>query len=162
MLRGRIGNTTSRPFIEGQLSIQSIGVESEKVSFLADTGADVGLLAPVDSTRLGVDYARCTPNPEPVAGVGGETRDTYLETAVLAFSDEDGLTTYGYVVEVLIFPQKKETEKLVSVVGRDILSRWRMDYWPSADSVTFEVEGWDYIVTYDPRGDAVSARSLLE
>ena len=78
MLRGRIGNTTSRPFIEGQLSIQSIGIESEKVSFLADTGADVGLLAPVDSTRLGVDYTRCTPNPEPVAGVGGETRDTYF------------------------------------------------------------------------------------
>ena len=160
MLRGKFDDTTGRPFIEGQLWIPSVGIVDEEISLLTDTGADSSILSPVDSAKMHLDHALCTPNDEPVGGVGGRVKGTYRDTAVLAFSDEDGQTTYGYVIDLLILPKTKDTERLVSVVGRDILDQWRMDYWPIANSLTFQVERADYVVAYDPRGEAVSVAPL--
>ena len=39
MLRGRFGDTSMRPYLEGRIFLPTIGIDGE-ASFLVDTGAD--------------------------------------------------------------------------------------------------------------------------
>lgn len=55
MLRGRFGDTSGRPYIEGHVFLPRLEKRGN-VSFLFDTGADTSLM-PVDGLRVGIDYA---------------------------------------------------------------------------------------------------------
>ena len=57
MLRGRFGDSTGRPYIEGRLIIPRLNIKSD-MSFLVDTGADRSLLMPGDGRRLAIDYSK--------------------------------------------------------------------------------------------------------
>ena len=150
MLSGRFGGTTKRPFLEGFLGIPRLRV-SGRLSFMVDTGADTSLLAPTDALMIGIDFRRCTPKPGRVVGIGGATK-AYVEDATLVFVDDQGVTTYGYVVPLTILPYRGDTRNLVSVIGRDILNRWRMDYQPSAGTLGIEIVTADHILRVGPEG----------
>jgi hypothetical protein len=155
MLRGRFGNTTGRPYIEGRLILPRLNVESD-VSWCVDTGADRSLLMPGDGERIGLDYTKFTRETESV-GVGGISRD-YLESAWLVFADP-GRSLYAYALDLEISPPSSEITDLPSLLGRDVLHRWRMSYKFARKRLVFEVLSADVVipissVAVSPRADA--------
>ena len=99
MIRGRFGDTTGRPYIEGRLIVPRLNLRSD-VSFIVDTGADNSLLMPLDGSSI------CSPAPD-----------------------------------IMNIP---------SLLGRDILDRWRMTYNPSKRYLAFKVLSADYTVPIAP------------
>ena len=82
MLRGRFGDTSGRPYMEGHVLFPRLGW-SGNVSFIFDTGADASLLMPLDAERMGIDYAMLE-NEVSALGIGGVS-ENFIESAYLAF-----------------------------------------------------------------------------
>ena len=72
MLRGRFGDTSGRPYMEGHVLLPRLGL-SGNVSFIFDTGADTSLLMPLDAQRMGIDYGLLG-NELSTLGIGGNPR----------------------------------------------------------------------------------------
>lgn len=139
MLEGRFGDTTGRPYIEGRLILPGQGLNSD-ISFLVDTGADRSILMPADALRMGLDYSKLTRRTESV-GIGGTAR-TYIEEAALVYS-EPGRFLYLYFVDLRIAAPSPEIMDLPSLLGRDVLDRWRMTYDPQRGELRFRVRSAD-------------------
>ncbi len=142
MLRGRFGDTSRRPFLEGKIYLPRLNIESN-ISFLVDTGADRTILMPDDTIRSGIDVSKLH-GCEPVGGVGG-TLTTFHEHALLVFS-ESKKNLYLYKLSVLIAPLGEPLAKTPSLLGRDILDRWRMTYSPATNYLSFKVVSADVIL----------------
>ena len=140
MLRGRFGNTSGRPYIEGRLLLPKLNLRSD-ISFLVDTGADRSMLMPADAQRMGVDYSDLT-GDSLCTGMGG-TSHNFIEPSVMAFS-EPGKALYVYQIEMLIPPPDADIEDLPSILGRDILDQWSMSYYPAKSRLTFRVLSADF------------------
>jgi hypothetical protein len=56
MLKGRYGDTSGSPFLEGRIYIPSLKLDGA-VSWLVDTGADATVLSFMDAIKLGVDFS---------------------------------------------------------------------------------------------------------
>ncbi len=122
MLMGRYGNTSTAPYMEAFVSFPRLGVRG-LVSFLVDTGADGSILMPADSTKLGVDFSKLR-NPIESRGIGGVARG-FEEICVLTFSDKR--YTYSYLLNHMeISARSKSSLALPSLLGRDILNKWRL------------------------------------
>lgn len=141
-LKGRFGNTSGRPYIEGRLHLPRLAISGD-VSFCVDTGADATVLLPADGMRLGVDYEGLGPEIESV-GVGGISLD-YREEAVVIFSDP-AKALYAYTIELVISSPSPDVMALPSLLGRDILNRWRMMYDPMRKGLSLQVREADYTV----------------
>ena len=89
MIRGRFGNTSGRPHIEGRIFLPRIGVRGD-ISFLFDTGADESLLMPLDGLRMGIDYANL-PDQASSSGIGGDY-ENFIEPAILIFAGDNEKT----------------------------------------------------------------------
>lgn len=139
MLQGRFGDTTGRPYIEGRLLLTKTGTTSD-VSFLVDTGADSSLLMPADALRMAVDFGALRGTGDSV-GIGGAAR-TFLEEAALVFS-EPGRWLYVYSIDLRIAAPSPDIMDMPSLLGRDVLDRWRMTYDPGKDQLKFRVRSWD-------------------
>jgi len=126
MLRGRFGDTSGRPYIEGRLILPRLGVRGD-ISFLVDTGADGSVLHPADGVLMGIEYSRLT-NEESSLGIGGVSK-SFAEPAVLAFS-EPRRFIYVYNIQLSISPPRPEIMELPSLLGRDVLDRWQTTYAP--------------------------------
>ena len=135
MLRGRFGDTTGRPYIEGRLIIPRLNIKSD-MSFLVDTGADRSLLMPGDGRRLAIDYAELGEATSGSIGIGGRTTN-FEEQALLIFSERHAV--YTYQIELAISRFNNRILRLPSLLGRDIIDRWRMVYSPSQDRLNFTV-----------------------
>ncbi|MBI2918225.1 MAG: hypothetical protein HYY01_09535 [Chloroflexi bacterium] len=98
---------------------------------------------PLDGVRMHLDYAKLTGRVETV-GVGGISVN-YLEQALLVFR-EARRTTYVYRIGLEIASPSAEIMHVPSLLGRDVLNRWRMIYDPIKDRLTFEVATADEIV----------------
>lgn len=142
MLKGRFGGTTTRPYIEGRVILPRLGVRGD-VSFLLDTGADLSVLMPLDGRRLGIDYRRLQGRVESV-GIGGTSHD-YREPGLLIFA-ESAKTLRAYELDLVVAASSSEILDLPSLLGRDVLNRWRitMDY--RAGELACEVLSADYTV----------------
>ena len=145
MLRGRFGDTTGRPFLEGQVNLTRMGLVFE-VSFLVDTGADRSLITPMEGMRMGINYSDLTPGGI-FEGLGGIV-EVYEETAILEFV-EGGEKLHAYTFAIGITPPRKRNrprhpEDVSALLGRDVLSRWRMSYNPSKNRITFDVISSDF------------------
>lgn len=139
MLRGRFGDSTGRPYIEGRLLLPRLGIRSD-ISFLMDTGADKSLLMPMDAQRMGIDYTQLT-GDSPTIGIGGISHN-YLETAYIVFSDPRYL--YMCLVELEIASLAPDTEDIPSLLGRDVLNRWRIIYEPTRKRLNCTVLSADF------------------
>lgn len=146
MLRGRYGDTSGRPYIEGRLILPGLKISGD-ISFLIDTGADRSLLHPDDGIRLGIDYAKLTGNAESV-GTGGICH-YFVEPAWIVFSEPKRFL-YVHIIDLAISPPAPERMQLPSLLGRDILDRWRMIYHPTKKRLTFEVISADVTVPIPP------------
>lgn len=119
MLRGRFGDTSGRPYIEGRLLLPGNKISAD-VSFIVDTGADNSLLMPLDAVRIGVDYGKLTGSTESV-GIGGITNN-FVEPAVVIFS-EPRQCLYVYRIDLQIASPVPDIMDIPSLLGRDILDR---------------------------------------
>ena len=140
---GRYGDTSGRPYLEGRLILPRIGIAGN-ISFLVDTGADASMIMPLDGKRLGIDYSQLQGDAVSF-GLGGEIH-SFLEDAILVFT-EPGSALYLYNIEIDIPPPDPALpDDLPSLLGRDILDRWRMTYSPSRKNLTFKVFEADDII----------------
>lgn len=109
MLRGRFGDTSGRPYIEGRLILPNLNVVGD-ISFLVDTGSDETRLHPNDGVRLNIDYGQLSGDAESI-GTSGLTHD-FIEPAVVVFSEPKRflyvynitLRIASYDIEILAYP----------------------------------------------------------
>ena len=131
MLLGRFGDSTGKPYIEARVVFPRFSIRGN-ISFLVDTGADRTYLHPLDGRKLGLDYSQLQPAPSPSYGIGGHLVRVFQEDAYIIF-EESGSVLYIYRIPVLIAPLDNTAIALrvPSLLGRDILDRWRMTYAPT-------------------------------
>lgn len=142
MLRGRFGDTSGRPYIEGRLILPNLNIRGD-ISFLVDTGSDETRLHPIDGVRLNIDYGQLSGDAESI-GTSGLSHD-FIEPAVVIFSEPKRFL-YVYNITLRIAPYDVEIIDLPSLLGRNILDRWRMTYNPPKKSLLFKVVSADVTV----------------
>lgn len=128
--------------IDAHVSIPSIKA-SGFVTFLIDTGADCTTLTQADGRRLHIDYSRLTTEDHAV-GYSGSTSD-YLCEGIVTFS-EIGVVEYNYKIELRVTkPDSNMPELFVipSLLGRDILNRWKLSFDPAAKTIVADVISCD-------------------
>lgn len=125
-IRGEFGDSTGRPYLRGRIALPRLGIVGE-ASFLLDTGADRTVLMPMDAARLGVDYAELSEGAETL-GVGGASRN-FTEPALLGFAAEDQ-TLFVYKISLLVAAAASAAPDIPSLLGRNVLDRWRITYAP--------------------------------
>ena len=146
MITGRFGDTSGRPFIEGRLYLPRLNLSAD-VSFLLDTGADSSILMPGDANRMGVPFDRLVGDNE-CGGVGGIVH-CFEERALVVFS-EHNVALYAYELSMDIMPNDPQMLDVPSIVGRDILDRWRITYDPQRSKLAVVVRPADMIFPLTP------------
>ena len=112
---------------------------SSFVSFLVDTGADRSMVGPADAMRMGVPYDLLE-SSSLITGIGG-VKTVYLENAVLGFAGSAHL--YLYVLPIGLTEHDPDLEGVPSLLGRDILDRWKIVYCRPDNILSFEVKTAD-------------------
>ena len=128
--------------MEGRLILPRLDIRSN-ISFCVDTGADECLLMPIDGDRISIDYRQLAGDVEMV-GVGGISSN-FIEPAVLAFS-ETRRNVYLYHLDLQIAAPSPDIGDLPSLLGRNILNKWRMNYNPMGNRLTFTVLSADHVI----------------
>lgn len=126
MIEGRFADTSGRPIIEGKIILPRLGIE-DNVRFLMDTGADSSVLMPGDARRLLIPYDLLEGDHK-CGGIGG-TVHSFVERAILVFVSPSRML-YGCDLELDVMPADPDMEDVPSLLGRDILDRWRIIYDP--------------------------------
>ena len=93
------------------------------------------MLMPTDGERMSWDYPSMK-FKHGISGVGG-TAPPAKEESVVAFSE--GTSLHIYRIVLLVLPVEEKYEGMPSLLGRDILNYWDMDYSPTDDRLSFEV-----------------------
>ena len=124
--------------MEGYVLLPRLGW-SGNVSFIFDTGADTSLLIPLDAQRMGIDYGLFE-NEVSTLGIVGAP-ENFVKAAYLAFVDDEAL--YGHEIELHICKPAEELMTIPSLLGRDVIDRWRVTYDKSALELFAEVLSWD-------------------
>lgn len=140
MLIGRFGDTSHSPYIEAQIYLPRLKITGD-VSFLVDTGADSSMLMPADAIRLGVCFTDLEGDVA-IDGIGGSIH-CFPERAVLVFL-EAGVALHVYDLEEFSIMQNDPgVTELPSILGRDVLNRWRMIYDPGMNKLHAVVRSAD-------------------
>ena len=114
-----------RPYIHGTVTLPRFGV-SVDVNFLLDTGADSSCLHSRHTQRLAVPESSLG-NESYSGGIGGLAA-YYNEPAVVAFTYEhERIHEVSYSID-LDLSYSGETLELPSLLGRDILDNWHIEY----------------------------------
>ena len=137
MIVGQFG-PLGRPYVESRLIIPRLQV-SRRISFLLDTGADSTCLHPGDARDSAIPFRRLG-NRSFSRGIGGRSA-YFVEPAVLSFSD--GVLTRLYEVNLLIADPTKTNENLPSLLGRNVINHWYIQYDPANDRLEFTVRHAD-------------------
>ena len=129
--------------MEGRLVIPQFNIDA-RISFLVDTGADSSLIAPADAKQMGIDHTKLG-TPFESLGMGGIAL-SHTVRGSFAFTDP-GRFVYIYHLDTLdIAVPDPEIEEMPSLLGREILDRWRMIYDPSRDNLSFIVRSADLVL----------------
>ena len=143
-IHGSFSAHNGRPLIEGAIYFPRFNLGG-LVTFIVDTGADVSLLSLGDARRIGVASGDLKGN-HTIGGIGG-TQRCYREPLNLAFlvsSPEPENSRVALYQQDVSISQK---DLPVSLLGRDVLDRWRMLYEPSAGVLEFAVRSADQLLS---------------
>ena len=131
-------DSLGRPYVVCRMIIPRFRL-NRRIPFLLDTGADSTSLHPRDARAAGVSFALLG-DRRYSREIGG--RSSYFrEPAILAFSDDSAVRIYETVL--LIAEPNEATENLPSLLGRDLINHWHMEYDPSDGRLTFTVRRAD-------------------
>ncbi len=134
MLFGWYERPLGQPFFSAHVHIPRLAARGT-IQFLFDTGADRTTIAPIDARRLGINYEKLE-NRQISWGIGGEC--TYFtEPMQVFFLEDDTVHEYEFPIDVL--KPAKDTDRLPSLLGRDIIDHWHVTYKPSANELTAKV-----------------------
>jgi hypothetical protein len=141
MIHGRFGEET-RPFVSASVSMP--GAERiAKINFLMDTGADATCLMPADVFALRLDTAHYGTKTE-MRGIGGNTL-VYLRQISITFLDlGNGLVVYQ--IPAYVYPNEKPYDEYPSILGRNMLNNWRINYCHLDNKLTAEVLNHDLLI----------------
>ena len=128
-----------RPYVEGLVIIPRLNVR-EVVTFLLDTGADGTCLHPRDARRARMPFNQLE-NRTTSKGIGGSS-SYFREPAILAFADKPQTRFYG--LELSIAEPHKSNEELPSLLGRDVINHWYMQYDPAVTKLECTVRYADH------------------
>lgn len=143
-LQGSYG-PREEPYVKGWLTIPRLGFLSSQITFLVDTGADHTTLMPADGVYAGLDYSALGESVTTL-GIGGLTH-LFSERGIVIFEDS-GVGLQCYEIDLRIVKPSPDLLSAPSLLGRDILSRWRMIYSPSDGPLLFEVLGSDQTIPH--------------
>lgn len=143
MLEGEFVRSDGSPFIRGDIWVPRFDLR-RTIHFCLDTGTTYTTLMLRDAFAIGIDYALLEDVID-VATVGGAT-STFLEPVEISFTDADARTAYSYRVMLAITPQSIETVAVPSLLGRDVINRWRIDYHPTAGQLLCDVITADEVI----------------
>ncbi|MYC31993.1 MAG: hypothetical protein F4X64_02315 [Chloroflexi bacterium] len=120
---------SGRPTVEGHLTLPRFGI-FRTINFLVDTGADSTCIHPRDGAPARIPFDLLG-GSVPSSGVGG-TVTYFRELAVLEFLDVEAREIHKYELDVFIAKPEPDSRhsinRLHSLLGRDVLDRWRMVY----------------------------------
>ena len=117
-----------RPYVEGRVIIPRLNI-NEIVTFLLDTGADGTCLHPRDARRARMPFNQLG-NRTTSRGIGGSS-SYFRESAVIAFADKPQMRLYLYRLDLAIAESHESNEGLPSLLGRDVINHWYMQYDPA-------------------------------
>lgn len=141
MIAGRFGDTSGRPYIEGRLYLPRFNLSAD-ISFLLDTGADRSILMPGDAKKIALPFDQLTGDNER-RGIGGLVH--CFEERVLLVFDEPKVALYVYELTMDIMQADPQMEDVSSIIGRDIIDRWRITYDPQRRKLGIVVRSADVI-----------------
>lgn len=113
------------------------------VYFCVDTGTGYTTLMARDVSAIGIDETQLDDELGLVT-VGGEA-PVFLEPAFVQFTDAGASRVYAYRI-VIAIATSASTMHIPSLLGRDVINRWRIDYHPTAGALTGEVISADEVV----------------
>ena len=137
MIRGSFDR--GRPVVECRLVIPRLSV-NHRLLLLVDTGASASCLHPADAIRAGIPFDELG-NRVGYLGIGGSSA-YFRESANLLFEDDSYLQIYR--LDLLIAAPTENNRDLPSLLGRDVLNRWRMDYDPADRRLECTVRSADH------------------
>lgn len=148
MLEGEFSPASGSPFIFGDVWVPRFNLTGG-VHFCLDTGTDYTTLMPRDASSMGIDHAQL--EDELVLATAGGAASVFLEPALVQFTDLGASRAYMYRIMMAIAAPSTGSMRVPSLLGRDIINRWRIDYHPTAEALTCEV------ITADETTDLASA-----
>lgn len=137
MIIGRFDR--GRPYLECRIVIPRLHT-SQRIMLLLDTGADASCLHPADAIRAGVPFNDLR-NRARYSGIGGSS-PYFREQALLLFDDEE--QTHIYQLNLLIAEPNESNGTLPSLLGRDVINRWRIEYDPTNNRLECTARSADY------------------
>lgn len=126
MIQGSFEN--GQPLIGAFVALPELDLH-DSVSFLFDTGAEVSSIMPTDGRRLFINYEALTGVRASVIGVGGSI-ESVVTPALIYFTEQNGRVRL-YRVDVSIMPDEPELHGLPSLLGQNVISRWRTVHDPT-------------------------------
>ncbi len=138
MIVGRF-DKRGRPYVKGIVNFPRFQVSVETL-FLLDTGADSTCLHPLDAEKAHVPFSQLR-DRQTFRGVGGSS-PYFREAAILSFADTP--QTIFYSVDLLVAEPHERNRGLPSLLGRDVINHWYMEYDPSRSRLEFTVRHADY------------------
>lgn len=140
MLHGTFGNADGSLRLEGNLILPQLGFQ-QQTTFVVDTGATSSCVHPRVIRTRGVDMQGVLALPSyEISGIGGDIT-VFEAQGILAFQDAN--IVHLYETTIAIF-DPDDPPDIPSIVGRDILERWRMVYARAQGILEFEVLESDY------------------
>ena len=132
-------DSAGRPYVEGFLVIPRLEIYGN-VQFLLDTGAGSTCLHPEDSVKLDMPFGRLI-SPTMSYGIGGGSL-YHREAAVLSFLDDEAIQSYR--LQLHIAEPTAANAGFPSLLGRDVLNRWRIVYDPTDSALEIFVRSADH------------------
>ena len=141
-LSGRFEGAPGTPYIDAKVGLPALG-RTRTIPFLLDTGSDTTVLMANDAVRMGIDLRNMALSSKLGSGVGGSIR-LHQMSASITFSDAENL--YVYRTELAVAEPDGHNRGLPSLLGRDILNRWRLRYDAPANALEAEVASADLTI----------------
>ncbi len=127
---------TPAAYISAVVSIPDLNVKAT-VQFLIDTGATKTVIMEKDVGRLGIDCSRLS-NPSRLFGIGGDIEACQMAGVDFIFDEEErGEHTERLETIRIASRNREKPEKfgLPSMLGRDVLNKYRLVYDKRKNSV---------------------------
>ena len=137
MIVGRFDGS-GRPYVECRVIIPRLQVD-ERIRFLLDTGADNTSLHPLAARRARIPFGQLG-NRANSRGIGGVS-SYFREPTLLAFDDTQSRI---YNIELRIAEPNENNLGLPSLLGRNVINHWYMQYDPTNARLECAVRHADY------------------